>query len=1503
MRSAHQIMLCLLFPATVFAGELKTTIISVAQTCVGQELSVSAKVENINASFSVSSVITTTRVKQGATVLATKTSSPYNLAPSSSKTETIQTGWIATATGAYTVEVSADGVDDINGPQISTSPFTVCASAPCPERPTASGNVIYLGTGSTGSISYTAPPTPCCYEIKVTIVTGRDAITDRSPQSWTAVGSSASVSVTVNRAKMNAAGYMLLRVDWRKCDRTSSGSDYVLVRDGTQQAASAPTTPPVGTTAGQTPQSGTDGDPVMTATREFALPVDVIDAEALARLPIGMGRTYLSLLETVVKKDHDFGPGWTHPYEWNAVVGDGEAYVHGPSGFAARFRKTGSTWTLDWPKNGAYSFSNPTPTIYAFGDAGRDIVVMFNENGRLSTIGNSFGYMNTVNWDGRWITSIKAPSGNGITLTRDTTGLITSLTNGVKTVSYGYTNGYLEYFQDGKGNRTNYTYAPGTSYLTSWRTPEGRTPLINTYDAQGHVAKQDMGDGFVVDFSFLNNKTSITYPGGVTTTHTHDAKNQLTEVKNPLGAAASFTYDANGNRTGVTDMEGGAVTRTFTNGLMSGTTLVDGPEWGIDRNTRTYQGLSMADVEAIGVIDKPSFIISRNADGTPKDMTAPNGWQTKFEYTGSTMPSRIYDLTADNRYTYNVDGLVTSWLNKGGTQYTLARDASGRITGLTIDATTTQFQYDANQDLTGVLNGTSQQRWAFDKDRELSSYTDADNRMWSRVLDLRGRVIEVKNPTATGVKYTWTGPIMTGMEFGDGVKYSFTPSLSGLPSGITDEAGNTWGLNYNNEGRPVKLTLPDGKFNTYDVDGAGRTIGITSPLGRKFEYGYDAMGVMDRYRAPGVVPTDVTRNGAYTTGSISASSISLSYESKYAGGKFTSSITDGQGYKWIKEIDGATTDETYTSPSGAKTLVDVTGDNRVSSVEWGINAKATYQYTGRNLTGIQIGSASLAWQLSPGGLVTNFNNDPITRDGAGRVTKQNGVEATRTSSGVVSDYTFESLKIAKYEYDIRGYVSGVEDSKGGKTKVNIDSRGRMTGLDFPGGLTLNYDWNDDGQVAKVSTSDGWSLMYERDAQGRVTSRTRTDNVPLHTLTTPLDLGYAYNNDNKLEGATYDNFGNYTTSPGSDTEFDYGGFGLKGLTFGGMDWTIDRDAYGYPNRIGDKIAAVNIDFNVIPTFPNPIRITLPSGASTIVQLPNGRPLYGIDAAGNRTFFIDDGLGSILQHRNDAGTVTSSRIYSPYGAVIGESGVSTSFGYKGLEGGFTLTNGRILLGRDIYEPQVGRYLNRIGVVPYPANTDPRSHNPQIRINDDFNEGPEQFPFVNGGLYSESCDYYDGDLFPPDDWAPDYVKIARQLGSGFYYLPGTETVVRMNGRTSPLTTNDAAADALKLGYGITGGYYVHGGLDLILDDPQPGIDFDSYNIHVKDYDLGYRIDFTLGGYPDPSTAPTRYYPDADKEEAELGLYLDKIFGGLNPSTGPLVTPTPTPTPQPLNDTQTKK
>ncbi|MGW2516580.1 LamG-like jellyroll fold domain-containing protein [Streptomyces sp. NPDC001617] len=288
------------------------------------------------------------------------------------------------------------------------------------------------------------------------------------------------------------------------------------------------------------------------------------------------------------------------------------------------------------------------------------------------------------------------------------------------TTSFGY---------DQAGNRTRFTDGRGNSWRYSY-TPWGQQEKVIEPTTSQYTSDADSTTTFAYDAD--GNVTSATAPGGVTTSMTYDANDQLKTMSGTGAEAATakhtFSYDADGRVTSAATDEAGT----------SGAT---------DHQASTSDSFTYDDrgdvLSASGSAGSSSF--TYNDDGSMLTRTDPAGTQS-YGYDTAGRLSSLDDAATGTHLTYTYDQLNNVKTIKYGStgqtrtfgynsahelssdvlvqgastlsSFTYGYDNNGNLTSKTTagvtGASTNTYSYDWSDRLTSWNNGTTTTAYSYD---------------------------------------------------------------------------------------------------------------------------------------------------------------------------------------------------------------------------------------------------------------------------------------------------------------------------------------------------------------------------------------------------------------------------------------------------------------------------------------------------------------------------------------------------------------------------------------------------------------------------------------------------------------------------------------------------------------------------------------------------------------------------------------------------------------------
>jgi RHS repeat-associated protein len=415
-------------------------------------------------------------------------------------------------------------------------------------------------------------------------------------------------------------------------------------------------------------------------------------------------------------------------------------------------------------------------------------------------------------------------------------GRLTSVTDGNgHTTTYGY---------DAEGNRTREENAAGderewaynkTHDVTSMTTPRGETTTIER-DANGNIE-------------------SVSRPGPEettqTTTYAHDEHGQLESVTDPLERTWSYGYDSQGNRTSESDPAGG--TQTFGYDGDSRLTSVVAPRGNLEGAEpseyettieRDAQGRPKKVTDPLGHTTDYGY----DANGNLSTLTDPRGHTSKFTYNADDEQTKVekpngailktgYDGAGEmtsqtdgnehaTTYVRNVLEQPVEVVDPLGRRITAEFDAAGNLKSAT-DPTerTTSYTYDPANRLTKISysGGTTPAvEYGYDADGNLTSMVDGTGES-SFVYDQLGRLTSSQDGHGDVVGYGYDlASDPTGITYPNGKSIARAFDSAGRLESVTDWLGGTTSFTYGSDSNLEAVTFPAGSANVdeYSYDHA-----------------------------------------------------------------------------------------------------------------------------------------------------------------------------------------------------------------------------------------------------------------------------------------------------------------------------------------------------------------------------------------------------------------------------------------------------------------------------------------------------------------------------------------------------------------------------------------------------------------------------------------------------------------------------------------------------------
>lgn len=589
-----------------------------------------------------------------------------------------------------------------------------------------------------------------------------------------------------------------------------------------------------------------------------------------------------------------------------------------------------------------------------------------------------------------------------------------------------------------------------------------------------------------------------------------------------------FSYDIHGNLLSTTDGEGNIKKFTY------------------DQYDRLVSSLSSE-----GIMSETLYDANNNK--TEQKVNLENGKVLK-----STSVYDILDQVTGNTVGSSADDQRTT---------SMVRDTNGNIVE-TIDARglKTQYTYDIFDRAIEkrVISDSSDSskdivtKYSYDQNGNIIQTIDARNNITTYEYDRFDRMTTTTNSLGTKniLTYDTSGNVTTAetkdvsnktISKTERIFDSLGHVIRETQGAIDGVSGITTTVEYDTNGKPVKVTDAKGNNTTVAYDSLGRKKMVTDALGNQTILTYDKRGLTTKQE---VKSTDgksiVTLLGYDKDGRIISKTDGL-------GNKTTSLYNKLGQVTQVTDANNNKTDYTY----------DVFG-NVLSETKYlsGTSLKTSYEYD-------------------------KSNNRTKLTDANGNITTYVYDSVNRLTRETLTDGSFVA-----YEYDGMGNILQKTDANGTVVNNTYDQLGRLTkrtiqrGTNVLGVTEENYVYDALGRLTNSTDSDGNVLVFDYDSFGRLTSETQNGktvqtgydaNSNITSLTYPSGKKVVRDYDvlNRLTGIALDgkNLASYgqssltldtlTLGNGAKTIYGYDSLlRLKELTNTSNQTTINKLSFGY-----------------------------------------------------------------------------------------------------------------------------------------------------------------------------------------------------------------------------------------------------------------------------------------------------------------------------------------------------
>lgn len=314
------------------------------------------------------------------------------------------------------------------------------------------------------------------------------------------------------------------------------GSQAIVVLKGSTPSSS---TPPTNTNPSTTPTSSAQEykKPNSVKESQSADPVDLSTGSHIIEHSIislfGGNKTAVSInYNSSQLVSGSMGTGWYHNFERRLEVTEDNILIYdSPSVYSIYEKISDTVYNCITKGKENYILTLNSDGGYVL-DCNKNGKMYFGADGKLTAVEDKQGFKTALTYAENSIIITDAIEGSIILNLEN--GFVTSITDGIRTAEFTYSDGYLIEIKDVNGSKLYYTYN-SDGFIETGADDNGTVYFVNTYE-NGKISEQVDGSGNSAKTYFSYNETDT----GLTVTVTNRNGDNSTRVFNDYGQLTSY---------------------------------------------------------------------------------------------------------------------------------------------------------------------------------------------------------------------------------------------------------------------------------------------------------------------------------------------------------------------------------------------------------------------------------------------------------------------------------------------------------------------------------------------------------------------------------------------------------------------------------------------------------------------------------------------------------------------------------------------------------------------------------------------------------------------------------------------------------------------------------------------------------------------------------------------------------------------------------------------------